>query len=242
VKPALEEFKSPSSIVEKSLIAKINHNAVSHCTKLGVFDPVDSRNYRLTDIGKSLKNQPAKFEDIFREQILKYYEINSDVILFPYREILKLLCEFQSMSYFEFCFAVAGVSRLEPDFHSSISQRFEYVRNSYVNIDLASEKNKLSILETLNGELGTTFTPKDVWTTSTTVANQWAYWRNHLSLFDPAVEIGASGKQLFVAPERIQEVKELLIKTHSIEEVSDSHTLAERFKSKQFAIEIFDLK
>ena len=242
IKPALEAFKSPTSLVEKKLISNINHNAASHGTKLGAFEPIDSNSFRLTEIGKLIKNSPSHFEEIFKEQILKYHEPNREIVLFPYREILKLLCEFQSISFFEFCFSVAGVSQISPDFHSVISQRFEYVRNSYVNIDMASEKNKLDILKKLNSELGTTFTAKDVWTTSTTVANQWGYWRNHLSLFDPAVEIGNDGKQLLVLPERIQEIRDLLAKTHSIELADNSESLEAMFKTKQFAIEIFDLK
>jgi hypothetical protein len=242
IKPALEAFDSPTSLVEKKLISSINHNAASHGTKLGAFEPVAPNSFRLTEIGKLIKNSPSHFDEIFKEQILKYHEPNKEIVLFPYREILKLLCEFQSISFFEFCFSVAGVSEVSPDFHSVISQRFEYVRNSYVNIDMASEKNKLAILKKLNSELDTTFTPKDVWTTSTTVANQWMYWRNHLSLFDPAVEIGNGGKQLLVAPERIQEIRDLLANTHSIELADTSERLEDMFKTKQFAIEIFDLK
>ncbi len=242
IKPALEAFKSPTSLVEKKLISKINHNAASHGIKLGAFESVGSGSFKLTEIGKLIKSSPSHFEEVFKEQILKYYEPNKEIVLFPYREILKLLCEFQSMSFFEFCFSVAGVSEISPDFHSVISQRFEYVRSSYVNIDMASEKNKLDILKKLNSDLGTTFTPKDVWTTSTTVANQWMYWRNHLSLFDPAVEIGNGGKQLLIAPERVEEIRDLLAKTHSIELVDNSESLETMFKSKQFSIEIFDLK
>lgn len=242
IKPALEAFKSPTSLVEKKLISNINHNAVSHGIKLGAFEPADSNSFKLTDIGKFIKKSPSQFEEIFKEQILKYHEPSKEIILFPYREILKLLCEFQSISFFEFCFAVAGVSEISPDFHSVISQRFEYVRNSYVNVDMASEKNKLAILNNLNSDLGTTFTAKDVWTTSTTVANQWMYWRNHLSLFDPAVEIGKGGKQLLVAPERIQEIEDMLAKTHSIELADNTESLETMFKTKQFSIEIFDLK
>jgi len=241
IKPALEAFKSPTFLVEKKLISNINHNAASHGTKLGAFEPVGSNSFRLTEIGKLIKNTPSQFEEIFKEQILKYHEPNREIVLFPYREILKLLCEFQSISFFEFCFSVAGVSEISPDFHSVISDRFEYVRNSYVNIDMASEKNKLDILKKLNSELGTTFTAKDVWTTSTTVANQWMYWRNHLSLFDPAVEIGNGGKQLLVLPGRIQEIRDLLARTHSIELADNSESLESMFKTKQFAIGIFDL-
>jgi hypothetical protein len=68
------------------------------------------------------------------------------------------------------------------------------------------------------------------------------YWRNHLSLFDPAVEIGNGGKQLLIAPERVEEVRDLLAKTHSIELADNSASLGAMFKSKQFSIEIFDLK
>jgi superfamily II DNA or RNA helicase len=242
VKPSLEAFKSSTSLVEKKTISNINHNAASHGVKLGAFELVDSSSYRLTEIGKLLKESPQNYEEIFKEQILKYHEPDKETILFPYREILKLLCEFRSMSYFEFCFSVIGESEIRPDFHAVMSQRFEYVRNSYVNIDMASEKNKLDILKKLNDELGTTFTAKDVWTTSTTVSNQWGYWRNHLSLFDPAVEIGQGGKALVISPERIDDVLELLASTHGIEEASDSKSLESMYKSKQFAIEIFNLK
>lgn len=242
IKPALDIFKSPTSLVEKKLISAINHNAVSHGIKIGAFEPAGDSSYGLTEIGKLIKSSPSHFEEIFREQILKYHEVKDETVLFPYREILKLLCEFQSMSFFEFCFSVAGVSEIKPDFHSVISQRFEFVRKSYVNIDMASEKNKLAILEKLNQDLGTTFTPKDVWTSSTTVANQWIYWKNHLSLFNPAVEIGNGGKQLLVSPERVDELQDLLAKTHSIELADNSATLEAMFKSKQFKVEIFNLK
>jgi hypothetical protein len=56
------------------------------------------------------------------------------------------------------------------------------------------------------------------------------------------VEIGNDGKQLLVLPERIQEIRDLLAKTHSIELADNSESLEAMFKTKQFAIEIFDLK
>ena len=62
-------------------------------------------------------------------------------------------------------------------------------------IDLASEKNKLEILKPLNSELHTTFSAKDVWTSSTTVSNQWIYWRNHLTLFESAVDLSEVSRQ-----------------------------------------------
>jgi superfamily II DNA or RNA helicase len=242
IKPSLEAFESVTSIVEMKLISKINNNAASHAMKLGALELVDSNMFKLTEIGKLIKKSPTDFEGIFKEQILKYHERNTESILFPYREILKLLCNFQSISFFEFCFSLAGVSELKPDFHSVINKRFEYVRDSYANIDMASEKNKLAILEKLNGDLDTKFTPKDVWTTSTTVANQWIYWRNHLLLFSPAVEIGNNGKQLRLTPAKIDEVREMLAKTHSIEAENDSAALEAMFTSKQFASEVLDLR
>lgn len=59
IKPALEAFKSPTSLVEKKLISNINHNAASHGTKLGAFEPIDSNSFRLTEIGKLIKNSPS---------------------------------------------------------------------------------------------------------------------------------------------------------------------------------------
>jgi hypothetical protein len=122
-----------------------------------------------------------------------------------------------------------------------MSQRFEYVRNSYINIDMASDKNKLNILKKLNNELETTFTPKDVWTSSTTVSNQWGYWRNHLSLFDPAVTISADGRKLIVEEKRIEEIQELLRETRGVEEAPDLQNLELMYRTRLFNVEMFKL-
>jgi predicted helicase len=241
INPALNVFKSQTSLVKRNEISSINHNAVSHCIKLGVLELVNEDSFILTEIGKLLKLAPDSFNDIFKEQILKYYERQKDITIFPYREILKLLCEFKSISYFEFCFSVFGVSEISPDFHSVMSQRFEYVRNSYINIDMASDKNKLNILKKLNNELETTFTPKDVWTSSTTVSNQWGYWRNHLSLFDPVVTISADGRKLIVEEKRIEEIQELLRETRGVEEAPDLQNLELMYRTRLFNVEMFKL-
>ena len=242
VKPSIAKFNKPTSEVKKSLILKINHNAASHGIKLGTLEAAGKDAFILTDIGKLLKEEPLLFKDVFKEQILKYYENNDSTVFFPYREILKLLCEFKSMTYFEFCFAVYGESEIGADFHTNMSARFKFVRNSYANVDLASEKNKTKILKDLNAELGTVFTEKDVWTTSTTVSNQWGYWRNHLSLFCPIIEIQAECRALNISEESIPKLEELLKQTHYVEEIADLESLSKMYKAKQFAIEILNPK
>jgi superfamily II DNA or RNA helicase len=241
IKPALEEFHSPNQIIEKQLISGINNNAVSHGIKLGAFEETGSGKFQLTEVGKIIKSRSHEFNKIFGLQILKYFEISGSKILFPYREILKLLCEYGSISYFEFCFAIYSATDVHPNVHKTLVERFDFIRKTFSNLGVASDNNKLEILKTLNSELSTNLTPKDVWTSATTVSNQWGYWRNHLTLFDQITKIG-NDKSLTISSEGIFSIQALLEATHFIEGISSGENLLKIYKSNQISIEHFNIK
>ena len=65
-----------------------------------------------------------------------------------------------------------------------------YLRADYPNLLAANINNRTNILTDLNSYFGTQLSDTDIWgTKSTTVKNQYIYFRDHLALFDDIIEI-----------------------------------------------------
>jgi hypothetical protein len=74
----------------------------------------------------------------------------------------------------------------------------KYLRENYKNLNLVSEANRKPILNELNNYFGTNYNETEVWTQRTTIYNQFAYFRNHLSLFTEFIEIDNQGSIILI--------------------------------------------
>lgn len=231
VKPALDKFANENSIVLKQNLSSLNHNAVSHCIKIGFLN-IDSRGLcTLTPIGKQYKNKSYSFVDIFKRQTLKYYEFNDNTtsVLFPYRSFFKVLKELESISRLEFLYAIYTLKGSQnKDIENSI-EIIKEIRESYPNINILSDENKKRVLSALNIKYGTEFNHSDVWTSRTTAYNQYNYFKAQIMAFDDILS-GDSNSNILIkqnnANERIDYYLNLdqPIETMSIENLKKYYT------------------
>lgn len=192
IEPTIAKFKNDYDILSNSEIA-INHNNVSHTVKMGLIEKGPS-GYSLTDLGIAYKNKLLSFKDLFTMQMLRYFENNANTTstLFPYRNFLKVMTKFEYITKLEFVFSLyisKGSSQSDVD---DAIRRIEEIRNTYPNIELLSDENKKKVLSILNLKYGTEFNHSDIWTSRTTVYNQYNYFKNHVLCFD---EIFTDDKQ-----------------------------------------------
>lgn len=231
VKPALDKFANENSIVLKQNLSSLNHNAVSHCIKIGFLN-IDSRGFcTLTPIGKQYKNKSHSFVEIFKRQSLKYFEYNGNTtsVLFPYRSFFKVLKEFESISRLEFLYAIYTLKGSQnKDIEYSI-EIIREIRESYPNINILSDENKKRVLSALNLKYGTEFNHSDVWTSRTTAYNQYNYFKAQIMAFDDILS-GDSNSNVLIkqsnANERIDYYLNLdaSIESMSVEELKKYYT------------------
>lgn len=214
IKPVVEKFASDSSIVLKQNLSSLNHNAVSHATKVGFLD-IDKRGFcRLTPIGKQYKNNLYDFKTIFKRQALRYYESNNNTTstLFPYRSFFKVLKEFDYITRLEFLYAIYTLrGSTDKDVLNAVNIIKE-IRDSYPNIDILSDENKKKVLVALNLKYKTEFNYSDMWTSRTTAYNQYNYFKSHIMAFDEILSTKSNSNKLVKmqnANEKIDEYLEL---------------------------------
>lgn len=187
--PTFRLFSSiGSSVPSKEL--SINHNNVSHCVKLGIIEKTNSDEYSITNIGKAFYSNKIMFNELFKNQILKYSDYNSDVnkVIFPYRAFFKIMLEFDSITKFEFLYSVYNLSGTDAEDISFAIEKIYELRDSYSNIEVLSEENKKKVLSILNTKYETQFSFADIWTSRTTTHNQFNYFKNHILVFDDLFE------------------------------------------------------
>ena len=216
--PTLQKFNRDD---ERILISKlkINHNNVSHTEKLGIIEK-NGKLYNLTEIGKHLFHDQNLFDFIFKEQLLKYYEVdqNSNQILFPYRNLLRIFLYFDSISRFEFLYAVYSIFGSSSDYIQEAVERINYLRDTYSNIDILSSENKSKVLDLINAKFDVNFNFNDIWTSRTTAYNQFNYFKNHLFCFDNVIDVNASKKNsICKIQDKESEIEKMLISTEMIE-------------------------
>jgi len=229
--PTLKKFESANDIVDGKKL-KINHNNVSHSRRLGIIKK-DKNNYSLTPIGKILYEDISQYDSIVKEQLLKYYNENSKEsnILFPYRALLKIFLEFDSISRFEFLYSIYSLRDTTPDTINRSIERIYYLRSTYPNIHILNEQNKTKVLELLNVKFGIKFGFKDVWTSRTTAYNQFNYFKKHLWAFDNIFDNDEKDKEnIKILPGTQSSIKQLLEITSIVEELADKNNKDELYE------------
>lgn len=231
VNPTIDIYKRLNSHTLKASQIKIDHNNISHTKRIGLIDKNGS-NYTLTPLGEKYLKGKISERELFRRQLLRYSCTIEDAsinrILFPYRaclEILKGLPNNKKVSFYEFAFCIYP---LYDSSESSIKEAIEdiqYLRNTYPRLEQTSLSNQTKILNDLNTHFCTSFSETDIWgTRTTTVKNQYIYFRNQLAVFDEVID--PHDKCIKLKPNTEKIIDELLQKDVSLLELDRPHLLA----------------
>jgi len=131
--------------------------------------------------------------------MLKYYKISgNNEIIFPYRALLKILFEFDSITRFEFLYGFYSLLGTTQSHIDEGIDRVLYLRETYPGIEVLSTKNKDTVLEMLNSRFSVNFNYKDVWTAKTTAYNQFNYFKQHLACFENVINLDLSTSTMIV--------------------------------------------
>lgn len=217
VLPTLEKYETFAKGLSRESIT-INHNNVSHCVKIGALIEKDLKFY-VTDIGKAMFEYRNLYVDIFKEQMLKYYELDAitRVPKFPYRMALRVIANLKYITKFEFVYSLYIGKHFGTRGEQEAIDRVLYLRETYPNIEILNEANKRIVLEALNLKFDTTLTFEDIWTSRTTVYNQFNYILKHLLLWSDVFDSTASKNEIRLLPDGADKIKELLDKSIEIE-------------------------
>lgn len=208
---------------------KINHNNVSHSVRIGAISK-HGKNYKLTELGKTLYLNSSNYNSILKEQLLKYYSINKEdnSVLFPYRAILKILLEYDYITRFEFLYCIYSMRSTDEIAIQEAKDRIKYLRETYPNLDILSESNKEKVLDILNAKYDVQFGFKDIWTSRTTTYNQFNYFKKHLWIFENIFitdERRNDKEKIQIVPGSQSSIKELLNLTKEIEDAASNKEL-----------------
>ena len=243
VKPTLEKFNKSSEIVNKEKLAiykngKKNHNNFSHTKRMGLISE-NKGNTELTPLGVQFYNSDVSFDNIFKNQILRYFQVDKsdNRILFPYRAFLRILLGVKSINRIEFIFGPYSLLDSSKESIDEAIDGIKYIRKNYPNIEILNEKNQENVLNELNEYFGTNFSVKDIWTGVTTIANQFGYFKNHLSLFE---EIELSRKDISIKKGSENKVVSILKKDEKLENQKDPIKLSKRFVEKMVLFILFN--
>lgn len=217
VLPTLEKYETFAKGLSRESIT-INHNNVSHCVKIGALIEKDLKFYA-TDIGKAMFEYRDLYVDIFKEQMLKYYELDAitRVPKFPYRMALRVIADLGYITKFEFVYSLYIGKHFGTRGEQDAIDRVRYLRETYPNIEILNEANKRIVLEALNLKFDTTLTFEDIWTSRTTVYNQFNYILKHLLSWSDVFDSTASKNEIRLLPDGADKIKELLDKSAEIE-------------------------
>lgn len=195
VLPTLQIYAKNKLHILPSKTIAFNHNNVSHTVKVGAITKIGD-SYSLTDIGRTLLANPEYFSDIFKKQLLKYYDFSSEknIVIFPYRAFFKIMLFFDHITKVEFLYSLYSLQGTTEPFILEAIDRINEIRNTYPNIEILNEDNKNKVLQLLNVKYSTDFKFADVWTTRTTASNQFNYFKNHVLLFTDIFSSNESSK------------------------------------------------
>ncbi|MDD3945160.1 MAG: DEAD/DEAH box helicase family protein [Bacteroidales bacterium] len=245
VKPTIAKYLDTRKKSLASTEIKINHNNVSHTKKLGLIRR-DNRDYTLTELGVQFLNGKIDETTLFRRQILRYscsLEDNRiDRILFPYRALLEILSRLgknKSINFFEFAFCIYNLydSSIESIVHSVAD--IHYLREKYPNLQAINIGNRGRVLAELNDYYNTTLTETDIWgSMTTTIKNQYMYFRDHLSIFSDIIEINHG--VIYMKDGTQDKVKKLLAQDKSFEEL-DKHSIIAKYTEAFMLFMLFSI-
>ena len=227
VDPTIKKFKNPKELLIIDELA-INNNNISHTERLGLLLK-DGKQYQLSPLGKKYFNNEVVFEELFKNQMLKYFSIESDKdgkrILFPYRACLKLLLNLKSINFIEFVFGIYSMIDSSSESIVEALEGISHLRDSYPNIEITNKSNKKKVLDELNEYFETNYSITDVWEKKTTVNNQFIYFRNHLSLLKDLIEVDT--KSIKLIPNKEVQLRTLLSKDEALENEENESNLKE---------------
>jgi predicted helicase len=176
---------------------RVDNNNVSHTERLGLIAQSQKNLFRLTSLGALYfaDRSSSVFKSIFKNQMLLYEVSVQDTSLFPYRVAFQVLKATGSLNYVEFIYGLYSIPAVE-DMSASIEEvcdRVFWIRQEFPNVQLVSEANQPAVLAALNGNHPIGFKETNVWTDRTTIANQYRYFVNHMSLFEEVFSVQGRG-------------------------------------------------
>lgn len=217
VLPTLEKYDTFAKGLSREAIT-LNHNNVSHCVKIGALIEKDLK-FFVTDVGKAMFEYRDLYVDIFKEQMLKYSEPDTitRVPKFPYRMALRVIAELGYITKFEFVYSLYIGKHFGASGVQEAIERVKYLRATYPNIEILNEANKRIVLEALNAKFDTTLTFEDIWTSRTTVYNQFNYIRKHLLSWNDIFDLKAPNNEIRLVADGVTRITEVLDKSSEIE-------------------------
>ena len=239
VKPTIQKYKlGQKSIPNKTL--KIDNNNVSHTRKLGLIqkDENKSGHHIITPLGKKYLNKQITDKELFRRQMLRFSESEDSRFIFPYRSFIKILLEVKSISFYEFIFAIyTMIDSTESSIQEAIDD-INFLRNNYPNLSATSQANQESILGELNAYFRTPYTITNLWA-STTIKNQFGYFKNHLGLFDEIIYIDKEG--IHLKKNSTAKARNLLALDNKLEYETDYSKILKKYISAFIKVVIFTI-
>ena len=216
VLPTLKKYPDLTTGLSRTDIA-IDHNNVSHCVKIGALEERNKKFY-ITDIGKALIEYEDLYVDIFKEQMLKYYEPDAitKVPRFPYRMAFRVFAEVGYLTQFELAYSLYIVRGIGEAGENEAIERVKFLRETYPNIEILNQTNKELVLNILNTKYNTTLTFADIWTSRTTVYNQFNYIKKHLFAFSDIFDNNSAKNVIRLLPGGKEKILDLLLKTKEI--------------------------
>ncbi|WP_117148893.1 DEAD/DEAH box helicase family protein [Paraliobacillus zengyii] len=231
--PTLNRFNSKDEILSGSEI-KINNNNVSHTYRLGAVNK-ESKNYSLTDIGIKLKENPAIFDDVFKNQLLNYFIHHKDTnsFLFPYRAWFKVLKETEKIRKFDFIYGLYPLKSTDDGFLENAIDQVIFLQDTYTEVELFNDDNKEKILNMLNQKFGIEIAYQDVWTSRGTSYNQFNYFIKHLLSFHNIFQKSKTEKHVIeLIPGAKVSIDSMLEETKEIEEIAQNTKSAKLVRDK----------
>ena len=98
-----------------------------------------------------------------------------------------------------------------------VLHRIAYIRETYPNIEILNEVNKKIVLEILNAKYETTLSFEDIWTSRTTVYNQFNYILKHLLCWDNVFDSSAPKNEIRLLENGATIITDLLDASNDIE-------------------------
>jgi superfamily II DNA or RNA helicase len=236
VLPTLAKFINEADKLTNAEL-KVDHNNVSHTERLGIIKKDSESNYTLTEIGKKLYRHEVGFEEIFKSQMLKFFELvkidEKLAPLYSYRTVLSALVNLGHLNFYEYIFCIYTIKEPTISAFKDALGGIQYLRETYPNLEALGEKNRVKVLKILNDQFGTEFQQNDIWTKNTTAVNQWNYMRGHVSLFEEIVEYDSKNRVLSLKAGKRLTLRRLLSGTRAQIRAS---SIAELFNNYQSAL------
>jgi hypothetical protein len=130
---------------------------------------------------------------------------------------LRVIAELGYITKFEFVYSLYIGKHFGERGEREAVERVQYLRTTYPNIEILNETNKRIVLEVLNSKFDTTLTFEDIWSSRTTVYNQFNYILKHLLSWPDIFDDKAPKNEIRLLPGGKERIKEILDKSSEIE-------------------------